>query len=142
MANKIRETKLGAWLKKNAPDVLETVGDLLPDSGGLGVVKRLLGPTGDSPEVSAMMHELQLARLEAVSDRWAADMSSDSRLSKNIRPMALISLLGTLIVMMTLDSIEGLPFDVKQEYINLLQALSMTAFGAYFAGRSFEKSKK
>ena len=69
-------------------------------------------------------------------------MSSDSRLSKNIRPMALISLLGTLIVMMTLDSIEGLPFDVKQEYINLLQALSMTAFGAYFAGRSFEKSKK
>ena len=62
MANKIRETKLGAWLKKNAPDVLETVGDLLPDSGGLGVVKRLLGPTGDSPEVSAMMHELQLAR--------------------------------------------------------------------------------
>tara|TARA_R100000544_G_C2177797_1_gene35378 strand:- start:90 stop:524 length:435 start_codon:yes stop_codon:yes gene_type:complete len=142
MDEKIRKTKLGRWLKENAPDVLDTVGDLLPDAGGLGVVKRLLGSKADSPEVSQMMQELQLARLEAVSSRWASDMASDSRLSKNIRPMALISLLCTLFLMMSLDSVEGLPFEVKEQYIDLLQALSMTAFGAYFAGRSYEKTRK
>jgi len=36
---KIKDTKLGAWLKLKAPRVLETVGDLLPDKGGLGIVK-------------------------------------------------------------------------------------------------------
>ncbi len=40
--DKIKDTKLGAWLKKKAPNVLDTVGDLLPDKGGLGIVKNLL----------------------------------------------------------------------------------------------------
>ena len=39
---KIRDTKLGAWLSEKAPQVLGVVGDLLPDSGGLGVVKNLI----------------------------------------------------------------------------------------------------
>ena len=40
--DKIKDTKLGEWLKKKAPNVLDTVGDLLPDKGGLGIVKNLL----------------------------------------------------------------------------------------------------
>ena len=39
---KIKDTKVGIWLKDKAPDVLETVGELLPDQGALGVVKRLI----------------------------------------------------------------------------------------------------
>lgn len=137
----IKDTKLGKWLTKNAPDVAETVGELLPDSGALGIVKRLLGKESESPEVRSMIQELEIKRLEAVSRRWEADMDSDSTLSKNVRPMALISLLAMLFVFMAMDSLTFLEFDVKTEYINLLQALSMTAFGAYFAGRSYEKSK-
>ena len=137
----IKDTKLGKWLTKNAPDVAETVGELLPDSGALGIVKRLLGKESESPEVRSMIQELEIKRLEAVSRRWEADMDSDSALSKNVRPMALISLLAMLFVFMAMDSLTFLEFDVKTEYINLLQALSMTAFGAYFAGRSYEKSK-
>ena len=41
--NKIKNTNLGKWLKEKAPSVLDTVGDLLPDSGGLGIVKNLIG---------------------------------------------------------------------------------------------------
>lgn len=137
----IKDTKLGKWLTKNAPDVAETVGELLPDSGALGIVKRLLGKESESPEVRSMIQELEIKRLEAVSRRWEADMDSDSTLSKNVRPMALISLLAMLFIFMAMDSLTFLEFDVKTEYINLLQALSMTAFGAYFAGRSYEKSK-
>lgn len=137
----IKDTKLGKWLTKNAPDVAETVGELLPDSGALGIVKRLLGKESESPEVRSMIQELEIKRLEAVSRRWEADMDSDSTLSKNVRPMALISLLAMLFIFMAMDSLTFLEFDVKTEYINLLQALSMTAFGAYFAGRSYEKTK-
>ena len=38
----IKNTKLGAWLKEKAPNILSVAGDLLPDSGGLGVVKNLI----------------------------------------------------------------------------------------------------
>ena len=44
---KIRDTKLGAWLKGKAPKVLDMVGDLLPDQGALGVVKNLLDKEPD-----------------------------------------------------------------------------------------------
>ena len=55
MGKKIKDTKLGAWLKDKAPNVLDTVADLLPDSGGLGVVKNLLDkePGVDPAEAQA-----------------------------------------------------------------------------------------
>ncbi len=37
---KFKDTKLGSWLKEKAPVVLNQVGELLPDSGTLGIVKR------------------------------------------------------------------------------------------------------
>ncbi len=39
---RIKDTNLGGWLKDKAPGVLSLVGDLLPDKGGLGIVKNLL----------------------------------------------------------------------------------------------------
>ena len=41
---KIKDTGLGRWLKEKAPSVLDTVGDLLPDQGALGVVKNSCEP--------------------------------------------------------------------------------------------------
>jgi len=43
---------------------------------------------------------------------------------------------------MVADSVDGWPFNVKDSYVDLLQILMMTAFGAYFAGRTIEKAKK
>ena len=43
---------------------------------------------------------------------------------------------------MVFDSLDNLPFTVKDSYVDLLQVLMLTAFGAYFAGRTIEKSKK
>lgn len=39
---KLRDTKIGQWLKSSAPNVLDAVGDALPDSGVLGIVKNLV----------------------------------------------------------------------------------------------------
>jgi hypothetical protein len=141
---KIRDTKLGAWLKDKAPDILDTVGDLLPDSGGLGVVKNLIDrkyPDLDPEEVKAKL-DAEVQFQNNVSERWKADMSSDVKLAKYIRPVTLIALMTMFMVTMVLDSLDYLPFNVKDSYVSLLEILMLTSFGAYFAGRTIEKSKK
>ena len=69
-------------------------------------------------------------------------MGSDVKLAKLIRPVTLITLMVLFCLTMVLDSMESLPFDVKNNYIDLLQILMLTSFGAYFAGRTIEKTKR
>ena len=143
MGKKIKDTKLGAWLKDKAPNVLDTVADLLPDSGGLGVVKNLLDkePGVDPAEAQAKI-DAEVKFQENVTERWKADMGSDVKLAKLIRPVTLIALMSMFMVTMVADSMDNWPFNVKDSYVDLLQSLMLTAFGAYFAGRTIEKSKK
>jgi hypothetical protein len=71
-----------------------------------------------------------------VSDRWKADMSSDSWLSKNIRPMSLIAIfVGYFLFAMM--SAYGL--NANESYVNLLGQWGMLIMGAYFGGRTIEK---
>tara|TARA_E500000318_G_scaffold102806_2_gene107371 strand:+ start:3952 stop:4389 length:438 start_codon:yes stop_codon:yes gene_type:complete len=140
---KIKDTKLGAWLREKAPNVLSTVGDLLPDQGALGVVKNLLDkePGIDPAEAQAAI-DAEVKFQENVTERWKADMGSDVKLAKLIRPITLIALMTMFMLTMVFDSLDNLPFTVKDSYVDLLQVLMLTAFGAYFAGRTIEKSKK
>ena len=143
MADKIKNTKLGKWLKSKAPNVLETVGDLLPDQGALGLVKNLIDkdPDVDTAEGAAMV-DAEIEFQKNVTERWKADMGSDVKLAKLIRPVTLICLMAMFMVTMVLDSLDQLPFNVKDSYVSLLEILMLTAFGAYFAGRTIEKAKK
>ena len=94
-------------------------------------------------ELLKMQQEGRLAELNAdmneqnnVSDRWKADMSSDSWLSKNIRPMALIAILGGYFVFAMMSAF-GL--NANESYVTLLGNWGMLVFGAYFGSRSLEK---
>ena len=69
-------------------------------------------------------------------------LSDDVKLAKLIRPVTLIALMAMFMVTMIFDSLDNWPFNVKDSYIDLLQILMLTAFGAYFAGRTIEKSRK
>lgn len=140
---KIKDTKLGAWLANKAPKILGVVGDLLPDKGALGVVKNLIDqdPEVDSEEAQRII-DAEVRFQENVTERWKADMGSDVKLAKLIRPLTLIALMSMFMVTMVADSVDGWPFNVKDSYVDLLQILMMTAFGAYFAGRTIEKAKK
>ena len=140
---KIKDTGLGKWLKSKAPNVLNVVGDLLPDQGGLGIVKHLIekDPDVNTDEgVAAVDAEIQFQN--NVTERWKADMGSDVKLAKLIRPVTLIALMSMFMVTMVADSMDNWPFNVKDSYVDLLQILMLTAFGAYFAGRTIEKAKK
>ena len=140
---RIKDTNLGKWLKEKAPSVLDVAGDLLPDRGALGVVKSLLDNTTDvDPSESAAAVEAEVRFQDNVTARWKADMSSDVKLAKMIRPVTLICLMVMFMATMVADSLDNLPFNVKDSYVSLLEILMLTAFGAYFAGRTIEKARK
>lgn len=142
MSEKIKDTKLGAWLKEKAPGILDTVGDLLPDKGGLGVVKNLLDrePDIDPAEAKAKV-DAEIAFQNNVTERWKADMGGDVKLAKTIRPIMLIVLIAVFVGLVIFDSLDNQPFNVRESYVSLLEILMLTVFGAYFAGRTVEKTR-
>ena len=81
-------------------------------------------------------------KIEAnITDRWKADMNSDSWLSKNVRPLILIFLVVSTVLMIFIDA-GTIQFVVEEKWTDLLQLVLITVIGAYFGGRSFEKRKK
>jgi len=138
---RIKETRLGGWLKENAPYVFEKVAHALPSKGVLGIVKNLVSEQDKNLEFKNLLIDMEMAAQEQVTRRWEADAKGDNQLAKTIRPLTLIVLLVMFIGLAVADS-ASVDFNVKDSYIDLLQILSLTAFGAYFAGRSIEKSKK
>ena len=86
-----------------------------------------------------LSHEAELQR--NVTDRWKADMNSDSWLSKNVRPMTLIFLVVSTVLMIFIDA-GTIQFTVEEKWTDLLQLVLITVIGAYFGGRSLEKRKK
>jgi len=76
-----------------------------------------------------------------VTERWKMDMASDSWLSKNIRPLVLIFLVVSTVLLIFIDA-GIIKFEVKSSWVDLLQLVLITVIGAYFGGRSLEKVKK
>ena len=76
-----------------------------------------------------------------ITERWKLDMQSDSFLSKNIRPLVLIYLTVIFTALAFFDGNIG-GCKVAEEYIPIFQSLLITVYGAYFVGRTWEKSKK
>ena len=73
-----------------------------------------------------------------VTDRWKADMASDSWLSKNVRPMTLIFVLACTMMLIFIDA-GFVNFVVEEKWTDLLQLTLITIIGSYFGGRSLEK---
>ena len=86
-----------------------------------------------------LSHEAQMEK--NITDRWSADMNSDSWLSKNVRPLVLIFLVVCTVLMIFIDA-GTISFVVEEKWTDLLQLVLITVIGAYFGGRSLEKRKK
>ena len=145
MSKKLKETKIGSFLASKAPKVLDAIGDILPDQGTLGIVKNIITKDDDIPpadkETAMKLIEQDLQELKEVSSRWRADMKSDSWLSKNTRPLALVFLTASSVFMMAVDSFH-MQFDVDDAWISLLKTLLVTVYVAYFGSRGAEKITK
>ena len=92
-------------------------------------------------ELTQIFIEAEKDMQQNVTERWKADMaSSGSWLSKNVRPLVLLFLVVSTVVMVFIDS-GAIKFNVEENWVDLLQIVLITVISAYFGGRSFEKIK-
>jgi hypothetical protein len=91
-------------------------------------------------QLQIILEEADNNAQQQVTDRWNADMNSDSWLAKNIRPLVLVILTFVFSLLAFTDGNIG-DFKIAKEYIPIFQTLLVTVYGAYFVGRTWEKAK-
>jgi hypothetical protein len=92
-------------------------------------------------KIKALISEHEAKMEQNITDRWSADMNSDSWLSKNVRPLVLVFLVVSTVLMIFIDA-GTIAFEVEAKWTDLLQLVLITVIGAYFGGRSLEKTRK
>ena len=92
-------------------------------------------------KIEELLEQADKDAQDQVTARWESDMNSDSFLSKNIRPMVLIYLTIVFTILSFFDGNVG-EFKIAEQYVPIFQSLLITVYGAYFVGRTWEKSKK
>lgn len=133
------------WLVKQGKDVAPELLSVVGSVTGIEQLKDLADKIGKDKQLSEADKQLLLEELkydmmemQESTKRWAADMNSDSWLSKNIRPLSLAFLTLTLFIYIVLDSsLEG--FKIDSSWIDLLSSLLLLVYGGYFGARSAEK---
>jgi hypothetical protein len=92
-------------------------------------------------KVKELVAQYETQMEKEITSRWQADMKSDSWLSKNIRPLVLAFLVISTVLLIFIDA-GAINFIVEEKWTDLLQLVLITVIGAYFGGRSLEKTKK
>ena len=127
---------LGGLLSGGAADLIKSVG---------GVIDNLHTSKEEKLEAEAKIKNLVMGyeaeMQKQITERWKMDMNSDSWLSKNIRPLVLVFLVVSTVLMIFIDA-GAISFNVEDKWTDLLQLVLITVIGAYFGGRSLEKVKK
>ena len=111
---------------------------LIPDPEAKARAQLELATLAQSGELAKMANETEMfkAEQENTTARWTADMSSDSWLSKNIRPIALIAI---FIAYFMFTAMSAFGYNAQESYVNLLGSWGQIVFLAYFGGRTMEK---
>jgi hypothetical protein len=143
---------LSSAIQAKGKEVVEnTLGVKIPDNPTAEDVSKLrelqfaheeklleLGIEKAKMELAEMQMLADAAKADAqnVTDRWTADMASDSWLSKNIRPLSLIAIFCGYFLFAMMSAF-GL--NANESYVSLLGQWGMLIMGAYFGGRTIEK---
>jgi len=132
MAKKFKDTKVGQFLNKNGSNIVDVIGSIIPSTRILSIAKELIVKDQSLPpedkETALKLLEMDSIEMQEVSKRWNSDMTSDSWLSKNVRPMTL--------VFFSVSYVIGWFLDYSLENITSLLSLIIVS---YFGSRGFEK---
>jgi hypothetical protein len=111
---------------------------LIPDPEAKARAQLELATLAQNGELAKMANDTEMfkAEQENTTERWTADMASDSWLSKNIRPMSLIAIFTGYF---TFAMMSAFGYNANESYVQLLGNWGMLVFGAYFGSRSLEK---
>lgn len=150
----IKETKVGQWLQKKAPAVMHTVGDLLPEKGWTGIVKKAIDlmpeplTQEEKNELEQVMfdHEVELYKLE-VADRDSARKRESDMMKSGSKDWLfnVTGLVGLASFGVAIWAIISLPNVANQELfshmIGMVEGVALTIF-AYYFGTSSKRSDK
>ena len=127
---------LGKIFSGGAADLVKGVGGVIDDLHTSDEEK-----LAAEQKVKELVANYEIEMEKNITDRWKADMNSDSWLSKNVRPLVLVFLVVCTVLMIFIDA-GSLNFVVEEKWTDLLQLVLITVIGAYFGGRTMEKRKK
>jgi hypothetical protein len=111
---------------------------LIPDPEAKARANLELAKLAQDGELAKMANETKMFEVDQtnITERWTADMASDSWLSKNIRPLSLVAIfLGYFLFAM----MSAFGLNANEAYVQLLGQWGMLVMGAYFGGRTIEK---
>lgn len=125
-------------LQELLPFAAKLIDKILPDPEAKARAQLELATLAQNGELAKMANETEMfkAEQENTTARWTADMSSDSWLSKNIRPLALIAI---FIAFFLFTMMSAFGYNAQESYVNLLGQWGQIIFLAYFGGRTVEK---
>ena len=126
---------LNKLFQSGVKDLVDSVGNAIDKIHTSAEEKELV-----KAEIKKKILEYDYNIQKEVTKRWEADMQGNW-LTKSIRPLSLAFLLLVL-TLFTIVDFSFVELEIKDSWVDLWQLLALTAFGAYFGGRSYEKIKK
>ena len=111
---------------------------LIPDPEAKAKAQLELAKLAQEGELAKMANDTEIYKTEQnnVTERWRSDMGSDSCLSKNIRPLALIAI---FVAYFMFTAMSAFGYNAQESYVQLLGQWGQIIFLAYFGGRTVEK---
>lgn len=145
MAKKFKDTTVGKILSIAAGFISPPLGRLLEGTGTAGEALQYIR-TSDIPqdkkaELEKLYIDQQIKEDEEITKRWVSDNETSS-FTRYIRPSLLILLTFMMLLFTFLDSADAFAFTVEEKWVGLWSGLAMVAYGAYFGGKSIEKTFK
>ena len=141
---KFKETTVGKMLFGAASLINPQLGAVL---NGVTTPKEAIAeitksdiPNEEKIKLQQLIYEQQNKEIEEISNRWKADASSDSWLSKNVRPLVLVWCIVVFSFAGILDSVESIPFNIGSTWNDTFEKVMMAVVLAYFGGRTTEKA--
>lgn len=124
---------LKEWLGVTVSKLVSSIGDAIDKNVTNKGEKIIL-----KNETSKLLLDYQLESQTELTKRLDIDMSSDNKLSKNIRPLSLIYTTFIVSALAFFDGNIG-RFTITEGYINLFQSLLIMQYAFYFGSRGIEK---
>lgn len=140
---KFKETKVGGFLAKVAPKLLDGVGDVLPDKGLLGILKNVISKDDTIPQqdkdIALELLKQDAIEMQEVTKRLESD--NEHNVTRLVRPISYAAMFVLYMACIFFDGNLG-DFQIKDQYIPSITSLFSTMTIFYFGSRGLEKVMK
>ena len=140
---KFKNTTIGRILTGAVKLISPPLGALVEGSGTVGEALQYIRtsdiPQEEKAKLEALYVEQQIIEDQEITKRWQSDNDAGT-VTRYIRPVSLIVVTILMLFFTYLDSADMIAFHVEEKWVTFWQGLAMIMYGAYFGGKSMEKT--